>query len=47
MQRWQYAPEAWADILKRHGFTDIDAQVIKAPEPEDLGTLLVRAQVPA
>lgn len=47
VQRWQYAPEAWADILKRHGFTDIDAQVIQAPEPKDLGTLLIRAHVPA
>jgi len=47
VQRWQYAAESWADVLKRHGFTDIDAQVIKAPEPEKLGTLLVRAHVPA
>ncbi|MFB7498173.1 class I SAM-dependent methyltransferase [Streptomyces sp. NPDC056161] len=45
--RWQYAPEMWADILKRHGFTDIDAHVLKAPEAGNLGTLMVRAQVPA
>ncbi|QKV94160.1 methyltransferase domain-containing protein [Streptomyces sp. NA02950] len=45
--RWQYAPEMWADILKRHGFTDIDAHVLKAPEPGSLGTLMVRAHVPA
>lgn len=44
--RWQYAPETWADILKRHGFTDIEAYVLKAPEPGDLGTLMVRAHAP-
>ncbi|WP_155055718.1 class I SAM-dependent methyltransferase [Streptomyces blattellae] len=45
--RWQYTPQTWADILKRHGFADIDAQVIEAPDPKKLGTLLVRARVPA
>ncbi|MEL3947155.1 class I SAM-dependent methyltransferase [Streptomyces sp. LNU-CPARS28] len=44
--RWQYAPEVWTDILKRHGFTEIDAHILTAPEPEDLGTLMVRARVP-
>lgn len=44
--RWQYAPGTWADILKRHGFTDIDAHVLKAPDPKDMGTLMVRAQAP-
>lgn len=41
--RWQYAPETWADILKRHGFTDIHVQVLEAPEPGNLGTLMARA----
>lgn len=45
--RWQYTPEVWADTLKRHGFTDIGAQVLKAPEPGNLGTLMVRGHVPA
>jgi SAM-dependent methyltransferase len=44
--RWQYTPETWADILKMHGFTDIDARVLEAPEPGSLGTLLVRAHAP-
>ncbi|MGX6744317.1 class I SAM-dependent methyltransferase [Streptomyces xantholiticus] len=41
--RWQYTPEAWADLLKQHGFTDIQALVLEAPEPNKLGTLLVQA----
>ncbi|GGX44180.1 class I SAM-dependent methyltransferase [Streptomyces chryseus] len=42
--RWQYTPDAWADLLKRHGFTDIDARILPPPNAEGLGTLLVRAQ---
>ncbi|MEU4682851.1 class I SAM-dependent methyltransferase [Streptomyces xinghaiensis] len=42
--RWQYTPEAWTDLLKRHGFTEIHASVLEAPEPGKLGTLLVRAR---
>ncbi|MET9089097.1 class I SAM-dependent methyltransferase [Streptomyces sp. NPDC004237] len=45
--RWQYAPQMWADVLKRHGFTAIDAHVLSAPDQESLGTLMVRAQAPA
>jgi SAM-dependent methyltransferase len=45
--RWQYTPEAWTDLLKRHGFTDIQASVLEAPEPGKLGTLLVRARTNA
>jgi hypothetical protein len=44
--RRQYAPEMWADILKRHGFTEVEAHVLTAPNPKDLGTLMVRARVP-
>lgn len=44
--RWQYTPETWAGILKRHGFAGIDAGVLKAPEPGNLGTLMVRAHAP-
>lgn len=44
--RWQYTPEAWADLLKRHGFTDIDSRVLPAPDGAGLGTLIVRAQGP-
>ncbi|PJE96924.1 class I SAM-dependent methyltransferase [Streptomyces carminius] len=44
--RWSYGPGWWADLLKRNGFTDIDAQVLPAPDPGDVGTLLVRARTP-
>lgn len=44
--RWSYAPEWWADLLKRTGFVDVDAQVPAAPNPEDVGTLMVRATAP-
>ncbi|WKX72116.1 bifunctional 2-polyprenyl-6-hydroxyphenol methylase/3-demethylubiquinol 3-O-methyltransferase UbiG [Streptomyces sp. XD-27] len=44
--RWNYAPETWADILKRNGFTQVDAHVLEAPDPADVGTLMVRAQAP-
>ncbi|WP_331728046.1 class I SAM-dependent methyltransferase [Streptomyces sp. NBC_00158] len=40
--RWQHTPEQWSDLLKRHGFTDIRAEVIPAPDGA-LGTLLVTA----
>jgi hypothetical protein len=46
MLRWNYAPEAWADNLKRSGFTDIDARILPAPNPENVGTLMVRAHAP-
>lgn len=43
--RWQYTAEQWSDILKRHGFTDVHAQVFPTPDPPALGTLLVTASV--
>lgn len=42
--RWAYTPEDWGGILERHGFVDIDARVLEAPEPENVGTLIVRAR---
>lgn len=42
--RWQYTAEQWSGILKRHGFTDVQASVLASPGPAALGTLLVRAQ---
>ncbi|WP_406862109.1 class I SAM-dependent methyltransferase [Streptomyces sp. HUAS MG47] len=42
--RWQYGPEQWADILKRHGFTAVHAEVLPNPDPAALGTLLVTSQ---
>ncbi|MFE7122470.1 class I SAM-dependent methyltransferase, partial [Streptomyces sp. NPDC057654] len=44
--RWAYSPEWWTDLLKRHGFTDIDARILPAPDPQDVGTLMVRAHRP-
>ncbi|KMS69082.1 methyltransferase type 11 [Streptomyces viridochromogenes] len=44
--RWQYTPETWTDLLKRHGFADIDAHVLTAPQTGNLGTLLVHAHAP-
>lgn len=44
--RWNYAPETWADLLKRAGFTNIDAHTLEAPDAQDVGTLMVRARVP-
>ncbi|TFE42512.1 class I SAM-dependent methyltransferase [Streptomyces sp. ICN441] len=42
--RYSYTPRRWTTMLKRAGFRDIDAQVLDAPEPGHIGTLLVRAQ---
>ncbi|MFI8966988.1 class I SAM-dependent methyltransferase [Streptomyces sp. NPDC053493] len=44
--RWQYTAEQWTDLLKRHGFTSIRAEVLPNPDPAALGTLLVTAQAP-
>ncbi|MDV5143298.1 class I SAM-dependent methyltransferase [Streptomyces sp. SBC-4] len=41
--RWQYGPEQWADILKRHGFTAVHTQVLTNLDPAALGTLLITA----
>ncbi|MCZ0980003.1 hypothetical protein O1L60_16230 [Streptomyces diastatochromogenes] len=42
MKRWDYEAETWAGILRRHGFTDVTAEVIAPPEGKRTGTLLVR-----
>lgn len=42
--RWQYTTQQWAGILKRHGFTDVRADVLPNPTPGDPGTLLVQAR---
>lgn len=43
--RWQYTAGQWADVLKRHGFADVRAEVLPNPSAGDPGTLLVRAHV--
>lgn len=45
--RWQYTPEQWADILKRHAFVGVRARVVPNPDRGALGTLLVEARVSA
>ncbi|WP_043617967.1 class I SAM-dependent methyltransferase [Nonomuraea candida] len=41
--RWAYEPETWAQMLVEHGFRDVDARVEPAPDPANVGTLLVVA----
>lgn len=41
--RWAYEPDAWTDLLGQHGFVDIRAWVEPAPQPDNVGTLLVEA----
>ncbi|WP_424211909.1 class I SAM-dependent methyltransferase [Streptomyces sp. BI20] len=42
--RWQHTAQEWSDLLKRHGFRDVDARVLPAAEAGALGTLLVTAR---
>ena len=44
--RWSHTPEQWGDLLKRHGFTTIDADILAAPDPGHVGTPMVRAYSP-
>ncbi|MET8270413.1 class I SAM-dependent methyltransferase [Streptomyces sp. NPDC005096] len=41
--RYSYTPRRWTGFLERHGFRDVEARIIDAPEPGHIGTLLVRA----
>ncbi|MGW9303592.1 class I SAM-dependent methyltransferase [Streptomyces cyaneofuscatus] len=44
VKRWDYEPDAWALILKEHGYVDVSASVIAPPSgSRRTGTLLVRA----
>lgn len=42
--RWAYEPETWADILRRHGYSNVRAWVEPAPEPDYVGTLIATAR---
>ncbi|WP_370150042.1 hypothetical protein [Streptacidiphilus sp. EB129] len=44
--RWSYDPETWEGLLKRHGFTDIRVDIVQAPDPDHVGTLIGTARVP-
>lgn len=41
--RWAYEPETWASLLRQHGFTQVQARIEPAPEPDHVGTLIVEA----
>ncbi|MFF4407257.1 class I SAM-dependent methyltransferase [Streptomyces sp. NPDC001262] len=41
--RYSYTPEQWASLLLDAGFKDPDVQVLDAPEPGHIGTLIGRA----
>ncbi|WP_329312543.1 class I SAM-dependent DNA methyltransferase [Streptomyces sp. NBC_01262] len=41
--RYSYTPRKWSNLLTRAGFDDVDVQVLDAPEPDHIGTLIVRA----
>jgi hypothetical protein len=45
VHRWQYNTGQSGDLLKRHGFTDIRAELLPDPDPAALGTLIVSASV--
>ncbi|MFF3733788.1 class I SAM-dependent methyltransferase [Streptomyces sp. NPDC002476] len=44
--RYSYRPAVWERLLTRAGFTEINAQVLDAPQPGHIGTILVRGLVP-
>lgn len=41
--RWAYEPDDWTAILRQHGFHDISARIHPAPDPGNVGTLLIEA----
>ncbi|MER7918992.1 MULTISPECIES: class I SAM-dependent methyltransferase [unclassified Streptomyces] len=45
VKRWDYEPEIWCSRLEDHGFAEVTATVLPAPEQDTrtTGTLLVRA----
>ncbi|MFI8349035.1 class I SAM-dependent methyltransferase [Streptomyces sp. NPDC085596] len=47
VHRWQFTAPQWADLLKRHGFLDVQAEVVPGREPGELGTLVVRGSRPS
>ncbi|AXE24827.1 hypothetical protein C0216_16450 [Streptomyces globosus] len=47
VRRWSYTPRRWTGLLRAAGFERVDAAVLPAPDPAGLGTLMVRAWLPA
>ncbi|MEU9607490.1 class I SAM-dependent methyltransferase [Streptomyces sp. NPDC048057] len=47
VKRWDYEPDAWAVILKEHGYVDVSASVLAPPSgSRRTGTLIVRGVRP-
>ncbi|MFJ7326063.1 class I SAM-dependent methyltransferase [Streptomyces cyaneofuscatus] len=44
--RYSYRPAVWERLLTRAGFATAEAQVLDAPSPGHIGTLMVRAIAP-
>lgn len=42
--RWAYEPDTWADLLRQHGFVDVNTRIQPAPEPSNVGTLVAEAR---
>lgn len=42
--RWAYEPSTWVEILYRHGFRNVSAWHEVAPDPDNIGTLIVEGQ---
>lgn len=42
--RWAYEPDTWTDLLRQHGFVDVNARIEAAPEVGNVGTLIVEAR---
>lgn len=41
--RWNYPCDYWTELLKTHGFNDVDVHVLAAPDEGHVGTLIGRA----
>ncbi|WP_128380499.1 class I SAM-dependent methyltransferase [Streptomyces cavernae] len=45
VKRWDFEPDVWESLLKEHGFTDVQAEVLAAPPGRrKVGTLIVQAR---
>ncbi|QIB43021.1 class I SAM-dependent methyltransferase [Streptomyces aureoverticillatus] len=41
--RYSYTPRKWQNLLLKAGFKTAEAKILNAPEPDHIGTLIVRA----
>ncbi|MGA5810045.1 class I SAM-dependent methyltransferase [Streptomyces cellulosae] len=47
VDRWCHPPEKWAGLARAHGFIDVRARCLPAPNGQGLGTIIVEARRPA